>query len=187
MNVFISGGCKNGKSYYAQHIAKEMAEELKVPLYYIATMIPRDEEDNVRIARHIDERAGWGFITIEQPAKILEVCQREEVDLGGVFLLDSVTAITENEMFPRVKSEETGEILVEIDESAGQRVKEDMVNFAKATGNTIFVSDGIYGDGGEYSESTEEYRQALAGIDIALAGACDRVIEISYGQEEVWK
>lgn len=60
MNIFISGGCKNGKSYYAQRRAKDMAENAGVPLYYIATMIPHDEEDRIRIRRHLSERDGWG-------------------------------------------------------------------------------------------------------------------------------
>ena len=57
MNVFISGGAKNGKSMFAQRAAKEMAEEKGAPLYYVATMIPHDEEDEARIARHIRERS----------------------------------------------------------------------------------------------------------------------------------
>ena len=61
MNVFISGGAKNGKSMFAQRAAKEMAEEKGARLYYVATMIPHDEEDEARIARHIREREGWGF------------------------------------------------------------------------------------------------------------------------------
>ena len=48
MNIFISGGCKNGKSYHAQELARDMASEQNVPLYYIATMIPTDEEDQER-------------------------------------------------------------------------------------------------------------------------------------------
>ena len=56
MNVFISGGCKNGKSYYAQEVARDMANEKNVPLYYLATMIPVDDEDRARIKRHV--RAG---------------------------------------------------------------------------------------------------------------------------------
>ena len=46
MNIFISGGCKNGKSMYAQKLAKEMADARGRALYYIATMIPTDEEDH---------------------------------------------------------------------------------------------------------------------------------------------
>ena len=59
MNVFISGGCKNGKSMYAQEIARDMAREQGVPMYYLATMIPTDDEDRARIRRHIGERDGW--------------------------------------------------------------------------------------------------------------------------------
>ena len=35
MHTLISGGCKNGKSYYAQRVAKAAG----APLYYLATMI----------------------------------------------------------------------------------------------------------------------------------------------------
>lgn len=49
MNIFISGGCKNGKSYHAQELARDMARENSLPLYYLATMIPTDEEDRARI------------------------------------------------------------------------------------------------------------------------------------------
>ena len=98
MNVLISGGAKNGKSLYAQQIASDLAD--CGPLYYIATMIPRDEEDRARIKRHISEREGWGFTTIEQGKGIAELIRREDVDLKGSFLLDRVTAVLENEMFP---------------------------------------------------------------------------------------
>lgn len=182
MNVFISGGCKNGKSYYAQKLAAGMAKEQGKPLYYIATMIPRDEEDRARIRRHLAERDGWGFETLEQPTDLTALLDEPKVDKGGVFLLDSVTAIMENEMFRR---REDGGIV--FDEGAAERVGADMEAFAKATGNTVFVSDGIYGDMGEYSQSTEDYRRALASVDRVLAKTCDRVIEITYGMEEIWK
>ena len=42
MSTYISGGCKNGKSFYAQRVAKAGG----TPLYYIATMIPHDSEDH---------------------------------------------------------------------------------------------------------------------------------------------
>ena len=32
MNIFISGGCKNGKSYYAQELARDMAVQGGLPL-----------------------------------------------------------------------------------------------------------------------------------------------------------
>ena len=198
MNVLISGGAKNGKSYYAQRIAKQMAEEQGVPLYYIATMIPHDEEDQARIRRHVSERAGWGFQTLEQGRDLMGLLdgagrdrpeaapdpqaapepQAASVDPRGVFLLDSVTALLSNEMF-----DDQGNY----DPEAGRRVAADCAAFAEATGSTVFVSDYIYGDAEEYDTMTEDYRRALAAADRQLAKVCDRVVEVSAGQIEEWK
>ena len=188
MNVLISGGCKNGKSLYAQQIASDLAA--CGPLYYIATMIPVDEEDNARIARHLREREGWGFETIEQGRSIAELIGREDVDLRGSFLLDSVTAVLQNEMFP-VVMKEGKPVFPGEDKNAPERVKAELAAFADAVrqagGSVVFVSDGIYGDSCGYSSSTEDYRRALAGVDRALAEVCDRVTEVTYGITEEWK
>ncbi len=178
MNVFISGGCKNGKSYYAQRNAAEQAAESGKPLYYIATMIPHDEEDRARIRRHIAERDGWGFTTLECGKNITSLLHDENVDNSGVFLLDSVTALLGNEMF-----DDDGCL----DENAAERVISDLREFAAATGKTVFVSDYIYSDAEEFSDTVEMYRKGLAAADRALAEVCGRVIEISAGLEEIWK
>ena len=177
MNILISGGCKNGKSYYAQKLALSMAQEKSLPLYYLATMIPVDDEDRVRIERHLKEREGWGFDTIERG---LDICgclkgrtvSGEAVHPEGVFLLDSVTALLSNEMFrPDGK----------VDLEAPERVASDLSEFALRTGNTVFVSDYIYSDAFSYESLTEEYRRGLARADRRLSRVCDRVLEVSYG------
>ena len=66
MNILISGGCKNGKSYYAQKLALSMAQEKSLPLYYLATMIPVDDEDRVRIERHLKEREGSTYAAVSK-------------------------------------------------------------------------------------------------------------------------
>jgi adenosylcobinamide kinase/adenosylcobinamide-phosphate guanylyltransferase len=167
MNILISGGCKNGKSYYAQELAKRQAAE-NGPLYYIATMEPADEEDDARILRHRREREGWGFTTLEQSRDIGAL----KADFTGSFLFDSVTALLSNEMF---RSDGT------VDREAYLRVAEDLVRLAEKSGNIVFVSDYIYSDAMKYEELTELYRKGLAWIDRALAKACDAVIEVSYG------
>lgn len=177
MNIFISGGCKNGKSYHAQTLARKMAEEKGLPLYYLATMIPADDEDRARIQRHLVERAGWGFDTIEQG---LDICRcldgltlsGKTVDPHGVFLLDSVTALLSNEMFRRDGT---------VDLEAPKRLSSELKAFAANTGRTVFVSDYIYSDAFFYDRLTEDYRKGLAFIDRTLASVCDRVIEVSYG------
>lgn len=169
MNYFISGGCKNGKSMYAQNIAKEMSVEQGAPLYYVATMIPTDNEDRERIKRHLGERDGWGFETIEQGRNILEVL--EKADPKGAFLIDSVTALLSNEMFSKDGC----------DFGAGVRVARELCELAKKTGNMVFVSDYIYSDAQRYDGYTEKYRRALAHIDKELAKVCHKTIEVSFG------
>ncbi len=172
MKVYISGGCKNGKSMLAQNLAKKLAGD--APMYYIATMIPHDKEDNARIAKHIEDRDGWGFETLEQGRELLKCL--EKADASGTFLLDSVTALVQNEMFQSDK----------IDLTAGMRVSQDMEEFADRVGNIIMVSDYIFGDAEKYDMLTEEYRRALAKAD-RIAKKCDLVVEVLAGNYIVHK
>ncbi len=176
MNWFVSGGCKNGKSYFAQEQAKKMAVEKSAPLYYLATMIPADGEDQARIRRHVREREGWGFMTIEQGRDICGAL--EKADPTGVFLLDSVTALLSNEMFSA-----SGQV----DQAAPERVRAGLLEFAERTGNTIFVSDFIYSDALQYDQLTEAYRKGLADCDRALAQVCGQVAEVCYGNRYFFK
>ncbi len=168
MNVFISGGAKNGKSSYAQDLAVQMAKEKRCPLYYIATMIPHDDEDRARIDRHRKDRQGLGFRTIECGKNI----EREIEGREGVFLIDSVTALLSNEMF---RSDGT------VDNEASIRIAERLKSLCKTHDGLIFVSDFIYSDGVEYDELTDAYIQGLAIIDRALAKECGKVIEMIHG------
>ena len=171
MSTFISGGCKNGKSFYAQRIAKAGG----VPLYYIATMIPRDSEDDARILRHRREREGWGFETLECGADIL--CCLNNADPRGSFLLDSVTALLANEMFTADGMRP----------DAPEKLARELVEFVRRAPNTVLVSDYIYSDANLYDDWTEAYRRGLARIDRALAAACDDVLEVVHGQVIVHK
>ena len=173
MNIFISGGCKNGKSYYAQHLAKQQASE-NTPLYYIATMEPADDEDQARILRHQQEREGWGFTTLEKSSAIRAL----DADFSGSFLLDSVTALLSNEMFRKDGT---------VDRTAYLRIAEELEQLADKSGNVVFVSDYIYSDAMKYDELTELYRKGLAWIDGVLARKCDAVIEVSYGNKQLLK
>ena len=168
MNVFISGGAKNGKSSYAQDLAVQMAKEKRCPLYYIATMIPHDDEDRARIDRHRKDRQGLGFRTIECGKNI----EREIEGREGVFLIDSVTALLSNEMF---RSDGT------VDNEASIRIAERLKSLCRTHDGLIFVSDFIYSDGVEYDELTDAYIQGLAIIDRALAKECGKVIEMIHG------
>ena len=70
MTYFISGGAKNGKSTLAQDLSVALAKGGR--LYYVATMISTGAEDDDRIRRHISDRAGLGFETVECFRNIME-------------------------------------------------------------------------------------------------------------------
>ena len=173
MTIFLSGGAKNGKSTLAQHLTRVLAKG--GPMYYVATMIPHDAEDDARIARHLQEREGWGFSTLECGKDITKSII--DKNINGSFLFDSVTALLANEMFPGIDPDLT----------APQRVKADLLALADHAENVVFVSDFIYSDAAHYDDLTQAYRKGLADADRALAVRCDCVAELCGGNITVHK
>lgn len=173
MRIFISGGCKNGKSSLAESCACALSGG--GPLYYLATMIPHDSEDEERIRRHVASRAGKGFITIERGRDIMKCLK--EASPKGTFLLDAVTSLFSNEMFH--------DGIVDMD--AARRTAGELKELAESVENIVFVSDYIYSDDAEYDEYTEAYRKGLALCDQTLAKVCDTVVEVCTGHYTVYK
>lgn len=166
MRIFISGGCKNGKSYYAQRLAK--AQQANA-LYYVATMHPADSEDEERIAKHRQERLGWNFTTVEQPVNIGGILQK--CDPSGSFLLDSLTALLANEMFPPSGLPNEG---------VADRVTDGLLQVLRKVADIVIVSDYLYSDAALYDPLTEKYRKALASLDRTAAHLCEVVLEVAY-------
>ena len=142
VKVFISGGCKNGKSTYAQDLSQRM-QKPGTPLYYLATMIPRDKEDEERIRVHQLNREGCGFETIEAGKDILTAI--DKCDTRGTFLLDSVTALLANEMFAP-----HGRVELE----AHKKVAGELTLLLNLLNQVVIVSDFIYSDAFLYDKLT---------------------------------
>ena len=167
MTVFVSGGAKCGKSSIAQELAVKLSGGER--LYYVATMIPSGAEDDERIRRHLQDRAGMGFRTVECFRDIGSIADRE-----GTFLVDNITSLMQNAMFPP-------ETNYEMDLSTAKTCAEDLAWFAANVRHAVFVSDYIYSDAERYGESTERYRKCLADADRSLARICDVVMEVCAG------
>ena len=176
MTALIVGGSKSGKSSLAQEMAVSLAGD--GPLYYLATMVPRDGEDRARIARHLEDRAGLGFVTVEQ-GKNLPGCLAR-ADRKGTFLLDSVTALLTNEFFPPERDYAP-------DDHAGQRVGDDILSFSHAVRHLVVVADDLFRDAAQYDEATEGYRQALGDILCRVADRAELVVEMTMGNPVVHK
>ena len=175
MTCFISGGAKCGKSALAQDLTVALSHGKH---YYVATLIPSGREDDDRIRRHLADREGMGFETVECFRDIMDCLKT--ADHNGVFLVDSVTSLIQNALFPVERN-------YEMDMGAANRCADGLVEFANTVRHVVFVSDYIYSDAERYSESTEIYRRCLADIDRRLAGVCDAVIEVTAGQPIIHK
>ena len=138
MTIFISGGAKNGKSTLAQDLTVALSKGGKH--YYVATMLSSGAEDDARIRKHIADREGMGFETVECFRNIMDCLQT--ADSGGVCLVDSVTALIQNSLFPVEKN-------YEMDIAAADRCAEELVEFARTVRRAVFVSDYIYSDAEE--------------------------------------
>ena len=184
MNILISGGCKNGKSSYAQNLAVKLAEKTpEIPenkvanppsLIYFATMIPHDSEDDERIQKHQEDRKNLGFSTVECGKSISEAAKKLEP--GSVVLFDSLTALVANEMFDGrtdFDSLETEE------ETILQKLQDELKILMAQVSSVIFVTDTIFNDGKIYDKTTELYRKILAKTEQFVAKNCDRVVEMT--------
>ena len=168
MIVFISGGCKNGKTRLGLDIALKLSKNN--PRYFLATMVPFDEEDRKRIENHKKERLNLGFNTIERSIDVSEV----NLDSEPTVLLDSLTALILNETFEAEKSKS------DIDK-VHVKIIEDLESLIEKTKDLIVISDYIYSDGVIYNEYTESFKKNLANIDRWIASRSDVVIERVVG------
>ena len=164
MNILLIGGSKSGKS----HLAQELCRALGGPMIYWATMEPTDEEDRERNRRHLLDRDGWGFETLEAARDLPAAFDR--LPPRAAVLFDSATALLANEMFRPDGS---------MDETAGERAAQELLALSRVCGSLVCVCDDLWRDGAVYDPWTETYRRQLAGICRTLAAQFDTVAEIT--------
>ena len=95
----ILGPNNSGKSLYAENLAVQNNNN---PLIYLATMVPQTNENLQRIKKHISQRSGKGFQTIEEPWNIHTL----DVPSNAVVLLEDASNLLANGIFIH-KSNET--------------------------------------------------------------------------------
>ena len=129
MTYFISGGAKCGKSSLAQDLSVALSKGGKH--YYVATLIPSGREDDDRIKKHLADREGMGFETVECFRNILDCL--ETADKNGAFLVDSVTSLIQNSLFPVEKN-------YEMDLAGANRCADELIEFAKTVRHAVFAN-----------------------------------------------
>ena len=173
MRILLIGGGKSGKSTMAQRLAAALSGD--APRYYWATMTPHDDEDLARIRRHVADRAGMDFITVERSFDLPAVLP--DIDRRGTVLFDSVTAGLSEQMFPGAQP----------DGGAGERVLRQLLDISCHPAHFIAVCDDIWHGGEDYQDWTEIYVRSLANICRGLAAEFDVVCEMTAGIPRLWK
>ncbi|VAX19023.1 Adenosylcobinamide kinase / Adenosylcobinamide-phosphate guanylyltransferase [hydrothermal vent metagenome] len=130
--VFVTGGCRSGKSGYAL----SFAEKLAGPKFYIATCNPCDDEMDARVKRHKNERDSTVWKTIEEPIDLLSAMKK--VENGGVVLIDCVTLWISNLMHDlRDKNND------EIENEILQSVRRFLFELEKTDATVVIVSNEV--------------------------------------------
>lgn len=195
MLYLVTGGSGSGKSQYAENLAVSRYAQTAGQggrLYYVAAMLPYDEESRQRVKSHQDMRKDKGFVTLEQYTHIEEI----KAGAGDVILLECMSNLLANEMY-----HENGRLCEEL---AGQRMKQEAVSkeafevkkllelaekailtplqaLAKTADSVIVVTNEIFADGVEYEPETRCYQRLLGYINQRLAGQAEEAVEIVCG------
>lgn len=91
--IFVTGGCRSGKSEFAERLALQSRETV----YYLATGVVTDEEMKERVLQHQQRRpADWH--TIEEPYA-LEQAVAKLKPRQGLLLVDSLSGWMTNLMY----------------------------------------------------------------------------------------
>ena len=177
MNFLIIGGSKSGKSDISEKISLTLSRESQSikKVIYIATMKPYDNEDKERINKHIKNREGLNFVTLEMEKNLHEIVKN--ITEEDTILIDSITSLLTNEMF----------IENEIIKNPSVNILNGLKQIMLKAENTLIVSDYIFNDAIDYDEITKNFQKELAIIHRELADVCDNVIECSFGNVKYHK
>jgi adenosylcobinamide kinase/adenosylcobinamide-phosphate guanylyltransferase len=157
--MLITGGCRSGKSRYAQEWAERQGSER----LYLATARPIDDEMVERIRRHQEgRREGWR--TVEEPLEVDSIIM-EQGSAVDVILLDCVTIWVSNLLM----EDRSDEMVLERVERVGDILSQVPCSVALVTNE---VGWGIVPD----HPLGRRFRDLAGFVNQSLARAVDRVV-----------
>ena len=213
MLILVTGGSCSGKSAFAEKLLAETGADTKK--YYIATMDAADAESQTRVKRHRAQRAGKGFVTIEQARDVHLAVRGMSADTemrSGKMLSKErqPEEMLSEEMRVSGKKREagkgvtgcaallecmsnlaanemfgTGELLSV--EMVVEKVCRDIAQLEDSLDVLVIVTNNVFEDGVQYEEGTKNYLRALGHINSWLAERAWQVYEVVAGIPVLWK
>lgn len=165
MLTFVFGGCRSGKSGFAEQLLRGYAGSCE--LAYVATMWPEGDDAEVRIERHRALRANKGFTSYEcyfDPGALA-------LPANSAVMLECLSTLVANEMFQPQGA--GGDTL--------RRTLNGIRHLATSCTHLIVVCSSLASDGVCYDASTRGYQETLAALMNEIATLSDTVVEMVCG------
>ena len=167
MMTLVIGPNNSGKSAVAESLARRLRDDGTGPggrLFYIATMIPADDDGRRRVAAHRRSRAGAGFITIESPLADGLAGPAGSPGASDIVLLEDVSNLLANLIFTAHDAAATT--------TARQRIQA----LRDACRHLIAVTIGGLAPEPGFDDDTLAYIAALDELNTTLAAEAAQVI-----------
>ena len=145
----------------------------RVPLYYIADMVPYGRETEEKIADHRRMRAGKGFRTLEWYLDLEGKLTAEDAPPmeNACVLLECLSNLAANEMYMDGGA----------GENTAQTVARGVTLLKKKCRHLVVVTNDVFAESEPDSPEMAVYKQNLAQINRRLAKEADLVTEAVYG------
>ena len=172
MMTLVMGGSASGKSAFAEGLACEAAGE-GLPLYYLATMKGGSPAAQARIERHLEQRAGKGFQTVEAPT--LAALGQASLDPQGAALLDDLGNLVANEMF-------AGDVQRTADpEGLAGLIATELEKLSRRVAHLAVVADEVGMGGWHGDDGTRAWIECCGACCCKLASQAARVYQVTCG------
>ena len=156
MKELILGGARSGKSALAQ----QRAGQSGLPVTYLATASPLDEEMAARIARHRRERPS-NWTVVEEPLALAQA-MRDQADTSRCLVVDCLTLWLAN-------------LLAEGDEQLALEKQALLATLPGLPGHIILVSNEVGQGIVPVDSSARRFRDEAGWLHQELARRCERV------------
>lgn len=163
--MLVIGGCRSGKSRFAQATAEALAVQQRI---FVATCIAQDEEMQARVAAHRLQRNPGRWQTVEEPLA-LAAAIRSRAAPDCVILVDCLTLWVTNLLM----APENTDLHAAVDEliRALQGVRGPVILVSNEVGTGIVPENAL----------ARRFRDAAGMANQAVAAIADRVVWMVAG------
>jgi len=182
--TFISGGVRSGKTAFAENW---LMDRHCSRLIYLATGVASDDEMQLRINRHQQDRIAYKekWMTIEQPRKIEKIIPH--ILPGDGVLFDCVTTWLANELYEGWATENPCFKRNNYMEEKQRQFHKTISSWLHNGADVVVISNEVLDEPLSNIPDVLLYQQWLGRLHQCLVQESDHAFELTYGLAKKWK